>query len=36
MTAKAGLWLALLLLLLVAHAVFAAPSMVVLSVDGMT
>ena len=36
MTPKAGSALALLLLLLVAHATFAAPSTVVLSVEGMT
>jgi hypothetical protein len=36
MTLKAGFELALLLLLLIAHAVLAAPSTVVLSVDGMT
>jgi hypothetical protein len=36
MTPKAGSGLALLLLFLVAHAVAAAPSTVVLSVEGMT
>jgi hypothetical protein len=36
MTPKAGSGLVLLLLLLVAHAVLAAPSVVVLSVEGMT
>jgi hypothetical protein len=36
MTAKAGFGLALLLLLLAAHAALATPSTVVLSVEGMT
>lgn len=36
MTPRAWFWLALLLSLLVSHAVFAAPSTVVLSVEGMT
>ena len=36
MTRKAGAGLALLLLLLMAHVVLAAPSTVVLSVGGMT
>ncbi len=36
MTPKAGSGLALLLLLLVAHAVLASPSTVVLSVERMT
>ena len=36
MTPKAGLWLVLLLLLLAAHTALAAPSTVVLAVEGMT
>ncbi len=36
MNPKAGFWLAPLFLLLVTHAVLAAPSTVVLAVDGMT
>lgn len=36
MTPRAWFWLALLLSLLVLHAVFAAPSTAVLSVDGTT
>ena len=36
MTSRAGFGLALLLLLLAAHAVLAAPSTVVLAVEGMT
>lgn len=36
MTPKTLLWVALPILVLVAHAVFAAPSTVVLAVEGMT
>lgn len=36
MTSKTGARLALVLVLLVAHAVLAAPATVVLSVEGMT
>jgi hypothetical protein len=36
MTPKGGFGLTLFLLLLAAHALFAAPSTVVLSVEGMT
>ncbi len=36
MTPKAGFWLALLLVFLAAHIVLAAPSTVVLAVEGMT
>jgi hypothetical protein len=36
MTPRTVLWLALPILVLVAHAVFAAPTTVVLAVDGMT
>lgn len=36
MTGKTGVWLALLFLLLAAPAALAAPSTVVLSVEGMT